>query len=386
MNGYVLYGTPHSLYTGKARSYLIKQHIDFEERIIGDPRYGEEIAPKIGRQIIPVVQAPDGTIIQDGTDIIDYFETHGLARQSAYPDGARQHVISLIFELFGGEGLLRPAMHYRWSFDETNLDFLLDQFGRFIFPQMAPDERKDITLKAMGRMRMAAFAFGVVPETFDVIEEGYLEFLEVANAHFLEVPYLLGGAPTIGDYGLIAPLFAHLGRDPYPAQIMSSKAPALYRWVERMNRRRDDFGEFIGQTAALPDQDALPPTLVPLLQLVARDYMPEVRAFVAHANQWLSEQADLKEGDVVGGAPKNRTIGMTSFEWKGKTLNVAVLPYRFYLLQRVQDAFEKLNAADQASVQATLTEAGLEDILTLKTARRVERENNVEVWGANVSA
>lgn len=34
---HVLWGTPHSLYTGKARSYLIKKQIPFAERIPGDP-------------------------------------------------------------------------------------------------------------------------------------------------------------------------------------------------------------------------------------------------------------------------------------------------------------------------------------------------------------
>ena len=29
------------------------------------------------------------------------------------------------------------------------------------------------------------------------------------DAHFAAQPYLLGGAPTIGDYGLFASLYAH---------------------------------------------------------------------------------------------------------------------------------------------------------------------------------
>ena len=43
---YRLYGTPGSLYTGKARSYLIKQGIAFENRAAGEARFRDEIVPK----------------------------------------------------------------------------------------------------------------------------------------------------------------------------------------------------------------------------------------------------------------------------------------------------------------------------------------------------
>lgn len=378
----MLYGTPFSLYTGKARSYLIKQHIEFEERTMGHPAFAAEIAPVIGRSIIPVMQTPDGTIVQDGTDIIDWFESRDLARQSAYPKGPRQHIIALLLELFGGEGLLRPAMHYRWDFDETNLAFLKDQFSRFIFPHLPEAERDTITEKAMGRMRMAGIAFGAVPETFAVIETAYEEFLDALNDHFLAHPYVLGGAPTIGDYGLIAPLFAHLGRDPYPAQHMKRRAPAVYRWTERMNAHHEDSSEFIEFEPFLPTDDELPPTLLPVLKLIAQDYLPEVRAFIAFTNTWLDEQEDLEDGSIVGGKPANRFIGMCDFELRGTKVSAAVVPYRLYLLQRLQDAFDAQSLEDQQAVRDLLHGLGLADILTLRATRRVERRNHVEVWGS----
>ena len=36
---YTLWGTPHSLYTGKARSYLIKKQIAFDEVMSSDQRF-----------------------------------------------------------------------------------------------------------------------------------------------------------------------------------------------------------------------------------------------------------------------------------------------------------------------------------------------------------
>ena len=65
MDPYVLYAMPASFYSGKARSYLRTHRIPYVERAPGDARYSGEIEPTIGRWIIPVLQTPDGTIIQD---------------------------------------------------------------------------------------------------------------------------------------------------------------------------------------------------------------------------------------------------------------------------------------------------------------------------------
>ena len=61
----VLYAMRSSLYSAKARSYLIKQRIDYLERPPGDPRFPGDVVPAIGRWIIPVLQTADGQIIQD---------------------------------------------------------------------------------------------------------------------------------------------------------------------------------------------------------------------------------------------------------------------------------------------------------------------------------
>ena len=217
---YQLYGIPASLYTAKVRSYLIKQQIPFVERAVGDPYYSKQIQPVVGRMIMPVLEAADGTIVQDGADIIDYFEQGANSRYPALPGNAVLRAVSHLFELFGGEGLLRPAMHYRWNFDDANLAFLRDDFLAGLFPGADEDTKTQVFDFASGRMRKAAASFGITPESIPLIETAYSEFLALFSEHLAAYPYLLGGAPTLGDYGLIAPLYAHLGRDPYPARQM----------------------------------------------------------------------------------------------------------------------------------------------------------------------
>jgi hypothetical protein len=57
-----------------------------------------------------------------------------------------------------------------------------------------------------------------------------------------------------------------------------------------------------------------------------------------------------------------------------------VMPYRIFMLQRIQDAYDKLGAADQKQVDVLLAETGLEAMLTARCDRRVERQNHREVW------
>ena len=98
---YVLYGMPVSMFTGKARAYLRKRGVPFQERLVNDPRFGGVIAPSLGRFMIPVLETPDGAIIQDTADILDHIEQAFPAPVSIYPTGPRQSVIARIFELFG---------------------------------------------------------------------------------------------------------------------------------------------------------------------------------------------------------------------------------------------------------------------------------------------
>ena len=378
---YRLYGTPGSLYTGKARAYLIKQQIPFENRAAGEARFRETIVPKIGRWIIPVLEAPDGALIQDGSNIIDHFEAQGPTRLPAFPTTPLHRLVGQIFELFGGEGLLRPAMHYRWNFDETNRAFLARDFPAALAPTGAPPEVQAQTFEmASGRMRKAMAGFGVSADSIPAVEASYAQFLDLFDRHLAASPYLLGGRPTIGDYGLVAPLYAHLARDPYPAQLMKQTAFRVWRWTERMNAVDQDAGEYGAPPAELFPDDAVPDSLKALLRFIAEDYLPEVEAFVGFTNGWLEARPDIVPGTNGLPRPQDRVIGQAAFTWRGVPVTVNVMPYRLYLLQKVQDVADAAEPAARRAMDALLDETGLSPLLALRASRRVERRDHLEVW------
>lgn len=379
MTAYRLWGMPGSLYTAKARSYLIKQRVDFEECVPGDPGW-PQITKKIGRWIIPVLVTPAGEIIQDGAAIIDHIEASGLARRSAYPETPVHLAVAHLFELFGGEGLLRPAMHYRWDFDEANLEFLRTDFVAALMPGATGETREAVFGAASGRMRKAKAAFGVSADTIPTIEKGYEELLALLDVHFAQYPYLLGGRPTIGDYGLIGPLYAHLARDPFPAAMMKTRFYHVWRWVERMNAPQALLDGLSADETLIAD-DRVPESLIALMGFVARDYLPELTAHVGFANLWLTARSDMQSGTNGLDDPGTRTIGMAEFVWRGHAVQTMVMPYRFFLLQRLQSAVERAGEV----MSDLLRQTGLEDIAALSMIRPVERRDNLEIWGAAAS-
>ena len=302
-----------------------------------------------------------------------------------------------MFELFGGEGLLRPAMHYRWNFDDQNLAFLNSEFAVLV-PGASHDE--EAFLHNSGRMRKAAVNFGVTPESVEAIEAAFDEWLDLFSAHLVDHPYLLGSHPTIGDYGLIAAMWAHLYRDPAPAMLIKQRAPRVGRWVERMTTAEPYLHEYaagsltddaalVNETALINDAE-LPDTLLALMAYVAEEYLPEVAAHVDVANQWLADNPDIEPGTNGLDSPAARGLmggrglvgsGAATFDWRGQQLTTGVMPYRFWLMQRLHDDLAAADQASQARVRELFAATNLEPLLDLRTLRRVERQGHLEVWG-----
>jgi glutathione S-transferase len=356
--------------------------VPFAEVKAGSEEYTSEVVPQIGRWIIPVIKTPSDELIQDGADIIDHLDAAGFSKSPIYPDDPKLLLIAHLFELFGSHGLLRPAMHYRWNFDEVNLPFLRETF-RDVLPSGLPNDAEDAAfVHASGRMRKAAEVFGVNTETYGLVEESYAQFLLLMEQHLREHPFILGGHATIADYGLIGAMYAHLGRDPVPLRLLQVSAPNVFRWVERMNMAETFVDEaFAAADGKLLASAALPKSLLHLMQFIADDYLPEITAHVERANSWLELHPEIESGSPTNNKSMKSGLGLAPFVWRGAEIATVVIPYRFYLLQRLQDAYVRQSAEDRDAIRATFAATSLESMLTLRTSRRMERRNNQEVWG-----
>jgi hypothetical protein len=266
-------------------------------------------------------------------------------------------------------------MHYRWNFPEENLAFL---HYHFYNAQREHPDREAKTQYMMDKMRYAAMIFGVNDDSIDLVETLYMEFLLALDKHFQQYPYLLGWKPCIGDFGLLAPLYAHLGRDPKPLRIMQQQALHVYRWVERMNRVHQDASEYYQAGSDYLADDQVPETLLAVLRVIAEDLVPETLAAAHSINDWLAENS------VPSGERASRYLGKNDskcrFVVRGQSLETGAQPYRFFQLQQVQDFYQTCADQDRAAIESLLQSCGLEALLTTRLDRRIEQRDNLEVW------
>ncbi|WP_150304661.1 glutathione S-transferase family protein [Pseudomonas saliphila] len=366
----VLYGLPHSLYTGIARSYLRTQGIAYLELPPAHADFVEWILPTIKRSIVPVLETPDGEIIQDSLDIIDHFEHQGVP-YPAYPEGSLQSVLSIILQYYGYQAMLRHAMHYRWSYLGQQ-----DVFLRHAFATGSDAARAEAI---MARMQSYLPALGINADTVPLIERSFENLLDILDAHFAQHPFLFGGRPSVADYGLIGPMFAHLGRDPVPSDLMKRRSPNVFRWVERMTAPGLDTPDFPGYGTDFIAADAIPTTLEPLLEHVAEEIFPELTAKYECMDALIAEHQP-EDGQPVASKAHQRHVGQVETTFRGAPITSGVAPYSMYILRRADQVLAQASDSEQSAVQAYLHRFGLEQALPGERGYNVARRNHIEVW------
>ena len=337
---YILYGAPLSYFSGKARAYLDWAQVSYEERRASPEVYKEIILPRIGWPVIPVVTGPGDEIMQDTSDIIDTLDARA-APPSVFPDDPVQNLVALLFELLGDEWLVLPAMHYRWKY---NRDFTYGEFGAMAKPDASEAERIEI-----GRKRAAMFEgslpiLGIDARTEQAIEAQYITFLKQLDIHFETHEMLLGSRPSIGDFGLYGPLYAHLYRDPFSGELMEREAPNVARWVKQL---RDGKA---ARPGAFLTGGEVPATLAPILATQFEEQFPVLTSTAKALRQWAKNKS---AGEAVP-----RALEMHMFKTGGATGERLIFPFNLWMLQRPLAVYAALNEADKARADAWLGPLG----------------------------
>lgn len=372
---WVLWGANWSLYSAKVRPYLIKKGIDYVELNPSHPHFHQQVVPRIGHITIPVLEAPDGQIVADSTEIIEHLEQH-YSQQPMIPQHPVMGALAWLLHNYGSEGLLRPAMHYRWNTLEANRPFIVDEFSRAL---QVRDEI-EAAEQAMGQTYAEHIwdylpILGVCDDNTPVTEQTTQRLYELLNAHFLRYPYLLGGSPSIADCGLMAPLYAHLGRDPSSNSELKLQAPALYRWIETMGRAQETDPELWYIEPGFFAPDELPPTLLALLEFTVANHGPELQATEDAFHQWLPGKGS---GTIVAHDEQKANHQVLAeiehAQVYGRVKHAALLD-PLPLHQRVTALVEQMDEAQRAQYAAMLTSVGGETILALQIAHPIVRNN-----------
>ena len=373
----ILWGAPGSAYSGKTRSYFIKKGIAYDELFPPHPRYQQEIMPLIGYFVMPVVELPDGTLLQDTTDTIVHFEQH-RAEPALIPSTPLQKAVAWLLGFFGSELFLQPGLHYRWSYLEEQRPYLEALFAEILSPSQDPEQQRADVAPAFAALTGGLPSWGVTAATIPTIEASLEDCLDILEVHFLHHPYLLGGRPSLADFGLMSLFFAHLARDPHPSAVMKAHAPHVYRWTERMNLAGFVDGGFPEVAPNYFPDDQVPDTLVAFLRYLFADHGPEMIGMLASYNAWVDAHPDLPAGTIVHNNPDQPVahppLGQYEYELRGVRIQRVEFIDAVYHFQRVLDVIESLESDARSRFDALVRQTGGSELMGMHPARRLASE------------
>jgi glutathione S-transferase len=335
---YTLYVFQISYFSGKIQAYLRYKEIPHDTV---EPKWGGEllnlIYPNTGLMKVPVLRTPKGEWLADSTPMIDWLEAQH-PQGAVIPADPLQAFFSRLLEDYADEWLWRPALHYRWSY-AADAHALSRRFAEtFLSDQPMPKAMTAAMLRER-QHRIYVAGDGVTPQTRAHVEGVYLNTLDRLQAIFEQQPFLLGGKPSLADYGFFASMFRHFSLDPTPSLIMQTRAPAVYEWVARLwnSKHSTTSGAWVAE-------GTLPSGWSPILRDIGEAYLPYLHA---NAVAW-------REG--------RKTF---DFEVQGTQYRrLPVVQYRVWCRERLQQHLQNVTASARAAVERMLSEAGaLEPLL-----------------------
>jgi len=397
---YRLFSWEHSYFSGKVRAYLrFKERnaalgAGFEDVLASAELIQGLLLPRSGSGAVPQLEAPDGTWVQDSSEIIDFVEA-AHPQAPVVPDPARaprQCLAAYLIELLADEWMVVPGFWERWHFSEPghafdHRVFNEQQWGAVLAPGADGNARRatgaaffetafgisDTRVNPKG-VYAGLVHLGVDERTEPAWQASQHRLLGRLEAHFARHDYVFGGSPSLADFGLLAPLYAHLYRDAVPGFALRVYFPLVCEWVERtngegaLNARRygqkiyslDANGELVGRPATsdggawLPD-DTLPDSLDPILAVFFEEMWPVLRDAAGVLTRFIASEHHERGGELPGktftatpGFEAHQTGdgALThAFEIGGVSGRRMVVPYQIWMLQRLERALARCTAS-----------------------------------------
>lgn len=341
-----LYGWQVSPYTAKVRAYLDFKEIPYTEIIPSAFTLNGKIKNDVGQIIMPVLYQ-DGQAIQDSSVIIDKLEAQQPTPRT-YSTHPTLRIAELILEMFADEWLPMAALHYRWNYPE-NRPFILKEFGKSALPWW-PGFIQNFVAKQFGK-KMSGYLpiLGINSNTEKALESNTHRVLSTMDSILSEQSFLMGNTPTLADFSMYGPIYAHLYRDPYPDDLVKPYKHVV-TWIHSLQ----------GQ----PQPNKVPPynetqiieRIQPLLIIWRDSHWQVLKQTISSVNEWL-----LKRPSEQRKLPK--VLGKSTIKIEGKEASRLNLTYGYWMWQRIHSAYSALNEKDKATVKQDLDYLGINDFL-----------------------
>jgi glutathione S-transferase len=406
---YRLFSWEHSYFSGKVRAFLrYKAHggaLAYEDVLATPELIQGVLLPATGTNVVPQLLAPDGAWVQDSSEILDFCErAHATPRViPSAREAPKQCIASFLIELLADEWMVVYAFFERWfhgrdGADPSHAGFNEQQWGAVLAAGADGHLRRRAGrafLEGVLGVRegfaqprgvyAGLVAMGVTPETIPAWESSHVRLLGRLEEHFARHDFVLGGLPSLGDFSLLGPLYAHHYRDAVAGFALRTRFPLVTEWVERTNHEgahnarsygqklytRAADGTLVGRPATsdggawLPG-DEIPPTLLPVLEVFFEEMWPVLKSTLVALRAFLESGAHPSGGELPGktftpspGFEALQTCdgALThDFTIGGVSARRMVLPYHVWMLQRIADALRAatVTPAGRTQVEALL--------------------------------
>ena len=335
---HVLYGLSCSYFTGKLQAYFQAKGLPHRFVEMNRSQF-QACARATGIVQLPCVETPDGDWLTDTTAIMDRFESSDLAPRLRPEDPAAAFCSLLLEDLFD-EWLWRPALYYRWAFDE-DARLMSHQIARTLLR----DVRLPLFLRRQFILHRQKVVFlrkdGVTRQTAPAIEALYLDSLRELDALFARRAFLFGERPCEADFGLFGPFFRHFFCDPTPGALMRERGPHVAHWVTRVWKTRPADLDGTAPVSGVPDDLGF------FFEMAANDYLPYL-------------EANSRAVEARAKTVRYRAQGV---EWQ-----IPSAPYRAECLNQLKQRFAALGPDAAKRVAELLPSGGIELLRAPTTA------------------
>ncbi len=358
---YIHHGVMFSYYSAKTRACLSYKRIPFVEQYQATDLSGR-IRQTTNKVMIPVLETPEGEILQDTTVIIDALEARHPARP-VFPEDPVLMLVTRLVEFTIDELWVTTAMNARWN-DPVSKQFAISEFGRGIGGSMGltGDKMMAIGERVAGQMQSYLPQLGIGDETGRATANSFFEDATVAlNRVVGHTRFALGSRPSLLDFCLFTGYYAHQYRDLGAAQTyLKSTAPDLCYYLDTLHA---------GHCAPAAGELAMTPALMDYLKIIG----PSSAGFASG----IMAGAAALAGNAESGTVFEQRIAPFDFDLGGKPFTRGASTFGAWKLQRLFDVYDAMDAADKARARDLLGEIGWGELIVTLPPYRLERRNHL---------